>query len=120
MHKIIVEGIKLYGYHGCLEEEGKVGGNYEVDVVMEADFSKAADNDDLKETIDYVLVFEVAKKEMAIRSKLIESVAKRIAVSLHSVFPALVYSEVKLTKIKPPIHGDVRSTSVIYITDKRS
>jgi dihydroneopterin aldolase len=115
MHKIIVEGIKLYAHHGCLEEEGRIGGHYIVDVTMECDFEKAADTDDLNETIDYVVVHDIVKREMAIRSKLIEPVAKRISVAMHKTFPMLKRSEVKLTKVKPPIHGDVGSTSVIYV-----
>ena len=31
-HTIEVNGIKLYAFHGCLPEEGKIGGNYIVDV----------------------------------------------------------------------------------------
>ena len=42
MHKITVEGIKVYAYHGCLEEESKIGSNYTVDVLMDTDFSEAA------------------------------------------------------------------------------
>ena len=30
---INIEGIKLYGFHGCLEEEGRVGGEYIVEVL---------------------------------------------------------------------------------------
>jgi len=78
MNKILVEGIKVYAYHGCLEEEGKIGCNYIVDVTMETDFMKAAIADDLKQTIDYVTVYTIVKKEMAIRAKLIEHVGLRI------------------------------------------
>jgi dihydroneopterin aldolase len=118
MHQIHLNGINIYAYHGCLEEEGRVGGNYRVDVSMEADFTEAAENDDLSKTIDYVVVYDIVKKEMSVRSKLIEQVAKRISDRLHSTFPNLEKSEVKLTKIKPPIHGDVASTSVVYIGRK--
>ena len=39
---IKVSGIKLYAYHGCLEEEASIGCNYIVDVSIETDFSEAA------------------------------------------------------------------------------
>lgn len=42
MGTITVEGIQLRAYHGCMEEEAKVGSNYIVDVVVEADFTEAA------------------------------------------------------------------------------
>src|ERR1017187_10896357 len=78
MIKIIVEGISIYSYHGCLEEEAKIGGNYIVDVIMETDFIEATKTDDLSKTIDYVIVFNIVKAQMAIHSKLIESVGQRI------------------------------------------
>jgi hypothetical protein len=39
-NKINIEGIKLYAFHGCLEEEAKIGANYIVDVNITTDFSK--------------------------------------------------------------------------------
>ena len=66
-HAINIEGIKLYAYHGCLEEESRIGGNYIVDVYMITDFSEAAKTDDLTKTIDYCTVYEISKAQMAIR-----------------------------------------------------
>ena len=66
-HTIEVNGIKLYAFHGCLPEEGKIGGNYVVDVTLTTDFSKAAKTDELIETIDYVDINLIVKEEMAIR-----------------------------------------------------
>ena len=43
-HSITIEGIKLYAYHGCLDEEAKIGANYIVDVYMVTDFTEAAQN----------------------------------------------------------------------------
>ena len=45
IHTIEINGIKLYAYHGCLPEEGKVGGNYIIDVSLKTDFSSAAISD---------------------------------------------------------------------------
>jgi 7,8-dihydroneopterin aldolase/epimerase/oxygenase len=113
MNKILVEGIKVYAYHGCLEEEGKIGTNYIVDVTMETDFTEAAKTDDLKKTIDYVTVYNIVKAEMAIRSKLIEQVGQRIADRLIKEFSTLKKLEVKVTKLNPPMHGDVERVSIV-------
>ena len=72
MNRVIVEGIKVYAYHGCMEEEAVLGGNYSVDVSVETDFTDAVKSDDLNDTVNYVQVCEIVKREMAIRSKLIE------------------------------------------------
>lgn len=113
MHKIVVEGIKVYAYHGCLPEEGLIGTNYMVDVTMETDFTIAAETDDLTQTIDYVVVYEVVKKQMAIRSKLIEQVGQRIVNELKSTLSGLKKIEVKVTKLNPPMNGNVERVSII-------
>jgi dihydroneopterin aldolase len=112
-HQIIVEGINVYAYHGCLEEEGKIGCNYIVNVIMKTDFTAAAITDDLTKTIDYVTVYQIAKEEMAIRSKLIEQVAQRIISRLKKEFKTLQKVEVKVTKLNPPMNGDVERVSVV-------
>jgi dihydroneopterin aldolase len=67
MGTININGIKIYAYHGCLEEEAIIGGNYIVDVKVETDFEEAAAKDDLTKTVDYVKVNEIVRREMGIR-----------------------------------------------------
>ena len=68
---IKVENIKLYAFHGCLDEEARIGSEYCVDVTVTADLSKSALTDDLNDTVDYVLLNKIVAEEMAIRSKVI-------------------------------------------------
>lgn len=110
---IEVNGIKLYAYHGCLEEEAKIGGNYIVDVHLKTDFSKAAISDELSETIDYVQINAIVTQEMAIRSKLIEHVGQRITNRIQQEISSLIALRVKVTKISPPINGDVNDVAII-------
>ena len=110
---IKINKIKLYAYHGCLPEEALIGGNYEVNVVLHTDFMEAAQTDDLSKTIDYVLVNQIVKEEMAIRSKLIEHVTKRIHDNLLNKFKSISTLQVKVTKLNPPMNGDVEKVSVI-------
>ncbi|MBA3665482.1 MAG: dihydroneopterin aldolase [Bacteroidetes bacterium] len=112
INTINIEGIKLYAFHGCLEEEAKIGGNYIVDVYMVTDFSEAAKTDDLSKTVDYCSIYEICKKEMAIRSKLIEQVCARMFTSIRSEFNTIDHLHVKLTKLQPPMNGDVEKVSV--------
>jgi len=112
MGTITVEGIQLRAYHGCMEEEAKVGSNYIVDVVVEADFTEAAKTDDLSKTVDYVDIYNIVKKEMAIRSKLIEHVAQRIVNSVKKNISQVQSVSVTVQKLNPPIGGFVEKTSV--------
>ncbi len=111
-HTIAIEGIKLYGYHGCLIEESKIGGHYIVDVYMTTDFTEAAKTDDLSKTIDYCAIYEIAKAHVAIRSQLIEQVCERIYTTIKNDFPQLKSLQVKLTKLLPPMNGNVEKVSV--------
>ena len=73
MNVIQVYGIRTYAYHGCLEEEKIIGGNYIVDVDVFCDFKSAAIEDDLNKTIDYVDVKDIVVLEMKSPFKLIEA-----------------------------------------------
>jgi 7,8-dihydroneopterin aldolase/epimerase/oxygenase len=111
-HKINVEGIRLYGYHGCLPEEGRVGQEYNVDVYIDTDFSEASQTDELSKTVDYCAVYGIVKREMSIRSNLIEHVARRIKESLLKEIPLIMAVRVKVTKFNPPMNGNVDRVSV--------
>ena len=109
---IKLTGIKLYAYHGCLEEESVIGGNYIVDVKIETDFSRAQVSDELSKTVDYVSVFNIVKAQMAVRCRLIEHAAALIADELVKQLPAIQWTEVTVTKVNPPMNGDVKEVSV--------
>ncbi|HET8854485.1 MAG TPA: dihydroneopterin aldolase, partial [Salinimicrobium sp.] len=76
MGSIKIKNIKLFAYHGCLDEEKKIGSDYRVDLKVRGDLSLSAKTDSLKDTIDYVHLNRIVKQEMTIRSKLLESVAE--------------------------------------------
>jgi dihydroneopterin aldolase len=118
MGVITVSGIQLYAYHGCMEEEAKIGSNYEVDVVLEADLSEAAATDELLHTVDYVSVNRIVTEEMAIRSKLLEHVAKRIIDQLSTHHPEIISMEVSVAKLSPPINGNVERVVVTAFFEK--
>lgn len=112
-HTVEVNGIKLYAYHGCLPEEGKIGGHYTVDVSISTDFSSSFDSDDLNDTVDYVDINKIVKEEMSQRSKLIEHVAKRILRRFKKEITGINLARIKVIKHCPPIEGDVNDVAVI-------
>ena len=112
-HTIEVNGIKLYAHHGCLPEEEAIGGHYIVDVSISTDFSSAMHSDDLGATVDYVDVNRIVAREMAIRSKLIEHVGYRIHEALKKEVFGIHKAQVKITKLTPPINGDVDNVAIV-------
>ncbi|MEN9291354.1 MAG: dihydroneopterin aldolase [Bacteroidota bacterium] len=111
--QIEVNGIQLYAFHGCLEEEGRIGGHYIVDVSLTTDFTSAALTDDLTQTVDYVDINRIVSEEMEIRSKLIEHVGQRISRRIFQELKAIEKLKVKITKLCPPINGDVQNVAII-------
>ena len=113
MGKIQVNNIKLYSYHGCLEEEAKIGSWYRVDVEVDGDLTKSSRTDDLSDTIDYVHLNHIVKEEMAVRSKLLEEVGQRILDRFFKEISMLEKARVSVAKINPPIGGNVAEVAVI-------
>ena len=113
MGKLFVEGMKFHAFHGCNAEEAKTGGGFLVDVIIDTDFSKPSSSDNLSDAVDYAAIYEITKKEMFVRSNLIEHVAKRILDKLKNKFPKTESIEVKVTKLNPPIEGDVEKVCAI-------
>lgn len=115
---IKVNNIKLYAYHGCLEEEAKIGSFYRVDVSVKANLKKSSKTDKLSDTVDYVHLNYIVKQEMAIRSKLLEEVAERILNRFFKEIRMIQKATVSVAKINPPIGGNVAEV-VIILTKKR-
>ena len=109
---IKLKNIRTYSYHGCLQEEGIIGSDYAVDLEIKADWVKSCFSDDLHDTVDYVLLNKIVEEQMAIRSKLLEHVAKRIINQVFEAIPMVKKVKVGVSKINPPIGGDVESVTV--------
>ena len=110
--KIILEDLKIYAYHGVLPEEKIVGTYYLLNVELHADIWKAADTDDLNDTVNYALVNDILHEEMKTPSELLEHVIGRIFKKLENTFPGITFIKIKLTKTNPPMKGEMKGVSV--------
>ncbi|BBA17273.1 dihydroneopterin aldolase [Blattabacterium cuenoti] len=116
MGKIVLENIKLFGFHGCMPEEGYIGSHYTIQLEIEFDFHQASSSDDLSKTINYVDLYSIVKKEMNINSKLIEHLAKRITQKIKEYKKPLIKgTKIKICKENPPLQGNV--DRVCFILD---
>lgn len=112
MGTIKIKNIRVYAYHGCLLEEGKIGSDYRVDLAVKANLSKSAKTDNLSDTVDYVHLNKIVKEEMAIRSQLLEEVAKRILDRILAEISLVKKAEVAVSKLNPPIGGNVAMVTI--------
>ncbi|NWF50028.1 MAG: dihydroneopterin aldolase [Ignavibacteriaceae bacterium] len=116
---IRIKKATFYGYHGVRSEEQSVGGKFEADVDIYTDFSKAALNDDLKETIDYHKVYSFIYK-LALEQKyyLIEALAMKITDELLKKFDTITKVAVRIRKNNPPLGGVVDCVEVEVVKDR--
>lgn len=112
--KILLEDIKIFAYHGVLPEEKILGTHYIVNAEIIADITKAAETDDLNDTINYALINDIIHAEMKIPSELLEHVAGRIIKKIKSEFSHAQKVKVKITKTKPPMKGEMKGVSVEF------
>lgn len=112
MGTIKLNNIRTFSYHGCLVEESKIGSDYRIDLEVKTDLRKSCVSDKLADTVDYVLLNQIVVDEMAIRSELLEHVAHRIIVRVFAEAPSVSRIKIGVSKINPPIGGDVEVVTV--------
>lgn len=117
--QIRLNNIRLYAYHGVLPQERKVGGWYNVSLVIDYPFDAALISDDVNDTLDYSKILEVVKDEMQKPSSLLEHVAGRIGTEIIAAFQNVTSLKVAVTKENPPMCADTGGASVVvYMTNE--
>lgn len=117
MGVISIEGMDFFAYHGCFAEEQVIGTRFIVDLYFETNTHSAEISDDLKQTVNYLSVYQLVKKEMELKAHLLEHVAHRILKSVTASFPAIQAAEVKISKLNPPLGGKVDRVCVTLSTE---
>ncbi len=118
--KIYLRNMRFHAFHGVLPQEGIVGNDYLVNLVLDYDFSSAMQTDELQGTLNYAEVYQKVREEMAVSSKLLEHVAGRIAHRLFSDFPEIQKLQLSITKVNPPMGADSdgAGVEVVLTNDK--
>lgn len=111
-NKILITGLRLYAYHGVMEQERKVGAYFTVDCEVEADLSQAIATDDLRATISYADLYATIRREMGQPSALVEHVAGRIATAILAEHPLAQAVRIRLLKENPPMGADCQGAGV--------
>ena len=93
-------------------EEEKIGSDYIVNLTVNADLSLSSVTDKLEDTVDYVSLLAIVKKQMSIRSKLLENVVDRIIYQVFNDLPKVSQVTVSVSKRNPPIGGSVEEVCV--------
>lgn len=112
MGLIAINGMRFYAHHGCFDEERTIGTSFLVDLRLEVDTKKAEESDSIDDTVNYLEVYQVVKREMEKPSNLLERVARRVGEAVLSKFADTKSVVVKVSKLNPPLGGQMDSVSV--------
>ncbi|GAB1419286.1 dihydroneopterin aldolase [Bacteroidales bacterium] len=112
MALITIEGMEFYAYHGHFAEEQLIGTWFTIDLFLTTDTSKAEISDNLHDTVNYLEVYQVVKREMEINSKLLEHLGRRIVGAVMTHFPTVTHARVKVKKMNPPLGGKMDFVSL--------
>ena len=113
MGNILLENMRFYAYHGVYAEEQRIGNDFTVDLKIELSFGESLFTDQLADTLNYEAVYFLVKEQMVIPSKLLEHVAERILNGLLIAFPPIQGVEIRLSKLHPPLGGEVEKVTVV-------
>ncbi len=109
---IFLREVRFHAFHGVLPQERKVGADFTVTLKVAVDITKATESDEVEDTLNYAMLYDVVKQEMEIPSKLLEHVAGRIGRMVMERFPMVTSIDMRLTKLNPPMGADSKGAGV--------
>ena len=111
--------MRFFAHHGCFAEEKTIGNYFIVDFAAETDMTVASESDNLEDALNYQLIYDIVKEEMAVPSNLLEHVAGRILRHFRRMFPEITSAtvsisklNVSISKLNPPLGGEVGASRV--------
>ena len=117
--RIILEGMRFYGFHGVNPEERVLGQEYLVDLTVEMKLGRAGISDRLEDTISYAHIYRAVKEVMEGEPRnLLEAAAESIADRVLTDFPVESVA-VRVKKPHPPIRGSVIEYATVEIFRRR-
>jgi len=112
MFTIELNKLLFTAYHGVHPDEKNLGNTYEVDVSLSTHVVEVVT--ELSQTIDYVTVYDVIRKRMAIPTPLLETVAQDLAHEICALDQRIKSISVSIKKRSAPIQGMEGTVGVSY------
>lgn len=110
--RIVINGIRVFAYHGCTRREREQGQNFLIDLELEYDAGPAVSGDDLSLAVDYDrLASEVHALAAENRYNLIETLAAAVGAHVMDVAPASRVL-VRVRKPEAPLACEVEGIAV--------
>lgn len=121
--QIKLSHLTFHAHHGLLPQEGVVGGDFEVNLLLDIDDAMCHDalyHDEIAATVNYADVYALTQQVMSRPAALLEHVAARLARLILRSFKAVWQADVSITKLAPPITGfSGAGVTVRYVLHRR-
>lgn len=111
---VFVRDLALFGHHGVLSEETRIGQRFIVDIEIRADLTGAAVADDYAQAVCYGTLCDIASGVVTGEPlKLIETVAERIASAVLEKLDRVDWVRVGIRKPSAPVPYIVSETAAV-------
>ncbi len=108
MAKISIRNVMFYGFHGVYEYEREQGQKFYFDVEIETLDERAAETDDVKDAVDYALIYQLVKEVAENkRFRLLEALTAHINEEILRQFPVVHQATTRVRKPSVPISGPI-------------
>ena len=114
-----IQNIEIEAPLGVFDFEKKNKNNFLVSVDLWGDYEKSMHSDELRDTLDYQLIFEIAHEVLAKGGNIIEAAAQQIIEKIFLLDFPLTKVRVYIQKLNPPLKGQVSDTSFELVAEKK-
>lgn len=109
---IFLDNMKFRAFHGVMQQERRVGGDFAVSLNVRFNPEKAVESDDVDDTLNYAVIYDMVKQEMQQPSRLLENVAGRIGRRILETMPRAEAVDITVSKLNPPMGADAGCAGV--------
>ncbi len=102
MLTVHLNDLRFFAHHGVFDGEPVAGGEFEVQLQVSYDEKKISFND-LNNVLNYVELYNIVKKRMAMPTPLIEEIAESIIRKIRHEYSFVKEVSISIFKLQPPI-----------------
>lgn len=110
--RVGLDGVKFNAAIGFFEEERIFKNNFLVDVNVLFTQDDAAETEDLSQTVDYSVLYQICELEFSKETLLIETVAQQILDKIIAKFSFVDEIHIKIKKLNPPIKAEIQHSFI--------
>lgn len=115
MLSIILEDMKFYAGHGVYPQENTLKNIFLADLTVDIEAPNKVEH--LSQSIDYEALYQIVSKEMSTTVSLLETIALSCVDKIKTTFPQVKRIEIKISKLNPPMSGEVERSAVRIIKE---